>query len=252
MSDPVVLLGRASYGARRTAELERLAMRLGRQRGSWTGWAVIDGDGPRLRSALDLATTTAPVGRVVVVPVTLPSDLQLERWLTQLVRRWLAERDGRWQVVLAPPLAEAGALVDAVAEHVERHALAAPLTANGASPNDPEWSVLPAHRHHLLLCRGPRCTAAGAGDVAAAIADALDRHRLGDEHVLVTSCGCLHPCNLGPTAVVYPERIWYGGMTADSGRRLVEQHLLGGELLADHCVQPGPQRQRRPGGAWPG
>lgn len=45
--------------------------------------------------------------------------------------------------------------------------------------------------------------------------------------VLVTPCGCLGPCFDGPTAVVYPDGVWYGALTPDDAAGLVE-HLIEG------------------------
>jgi hypothetical protein len=57
----------------------------------------------------------------------------------------------------------------------------------------PAWSEITRHRRHVLVCRGPRCTAYGANQVAEALTRRLTEHHLGDDHVLVTSTGCLFP-----------------------------------------------------------
>lgn len=236
-----LLLGRASYGARRTAELEALARALAGCTGGHVEWAVLDGNGPSLPSVLD-RVAAAGGARAVVVPVTLPSDVELERWAQRVAAHWLGGRDGRQgalELVVTPPLAEAAGLASALAAHVAAHAGSRPLRPSLAPANSPDWSVLPAHRHHILVCRGPRCTAAGAGDVAAALDRALAARGIGDEGALVAGTGCLYPCNLGPTVVVYPEGAWYGGMTPAAAERLVDEHLLGGRPLEDMRIVPG-------------
>jgi NADH:ubiquinone oxidoreductase subunit E len=62
----------------------------------------------------------------------------------------------------------------------------------------PAWSQITRHRRQVLVCRGPRCTAYGANQVAAALSERLAKNGLGDDDVLVTATGCLFPCNLGP------------------------------------------------------
>ena len=58
---------------------------------------------------------------------------------------------------------------------------------------------------------------------------------LGAE-VAVTTSGCLGPCFEGPNLVVYPEGLWYQGVTVDDVPELVE-HLAGGPVV---------ERLRRP------
>ena len=55
--------------------------------------------------------------------------------------------------------------------------------------------------------------------------------------VLVTPCGCLGPCFDGPTAVVYPDGVWYGALTVDDAPGLV-QHLTEGKPLARRILEP--------------
>ena len=64
--------------------------------------------------------------------------------------------------------------------------------------------------------------------------------------------GCLDQCEHGPTVVVYPDAVWYGGVTEADVAEIVERHLVGGEpverlRLADACVNTAtcPHRPRR-------
>ena len=43
----------------------------------------------------------------------------------------------------------------------------------------------------------------------------------------VVATGCLEPCLAGPTVVVYPDNIWYGGVTLDDVESIIDQHLVG-------------------------
>ena len=47
--------------------------------------------------------------------------------------------------------------------------------------------------------------------------------------VRVNKAGCLDQCARGVTCVVYPENVWYGGVTVDDVDEIVERHLEGGE-----------------------
>ena len=42
----------------------------------------------------------------------------------------------------------------------------------------------------------------------------------------VTATGCLGPCTEGPTVLVYPEGIMYGGVTKEDVSAIFDEHLL--------------------------
>lgn len=97
-------------------------------------------------------------------------------------------------------------------------------------PSKPEWSHIPAHARHVMLCTGPRCTQRGAQQVWKVVRNELlaaQRMETADG-VLLTRTHCQFPCNLGPVATVYPERCWYRIASADDARRLVREHLVAG------------------------
>ena len=47
--------------------------------------------------------------------------------------------------------------------------------------------------------------------------------------VAVTATGCLGPCFDGAMLVVYPEGIWYAGVTESDVAEIVARHLVAGE-----------------------
>lgn len=59
--------------------------------------------------------------------------------------------------------------------------------------------------------------------------------------VRANRAGCLDQCEHGPTVVVYPEAVWYGGVTAEDVREIVESHIVNKIpvarlMLADECI----------------
>ena len=103
----------------------------------------------------------------------------------------------------------------------------------------PDWSHIPEHARHVLLCTGPRCTQRGALQIW----KTLRRRLLEHQHievpggVLLTRTHCQFPCNLGPVLTVYPERCWYGVRSKADAVRLVDVHLVGGEVVDEMLIQ---------------
>ena len=106
----------------------------------------------------------------------------------------------------------------------------------------PDWSHIPEHARHVLLCTGPRCTQRGALQLWKTL-----RRRLLEQQrievpggVLLTRTHCQFPCNLGPVLTVYPERCWYGVRSKADALRLVDVHLVGGEVVEELLIRGRP------------
>ncbi len=54
--------------------------------------------------------------------------------------------------------------------------------------------------------------------------------------VRANKAGCLDQCELGPTVVIYPQEIWYGGVTTADVPRIIEETVVGGEILEDLLI----------------
>ena len=113
--------------------------------------------------------------------------------------------------------------------------------------------------HHVFVCANRReaghprgcCDPTGAEALHKAFKQALADRGL-NRRIRANRSGCLDQCEHGPTVVVYPDEVWYGGVTLDDVAEIVDGHLAGGVpvarlRLADDCINTGacPHKPRR-------
>lgn len=250
--DAVLLLGRYGYQGTAGEGIESLAEAV-RETGRYLAvhTAVAERGLVSLPDGLE-ACARAGARRILVIPVFFGRDRSMIHWLSKAACRWALGRDGpEPEVIFARAIGEHPALGEAVVRAVAGAEGEAPVRADDfqSLEDPPAWSEIPPHERHVLACLGPRCTSRDAGGLYLHLHKRLHERKLwGRKGVHAAQTGCLSPCNLGPTMIVYPEGIWYCGLTAEAMDRIVDEHFVGGRIVEEYVRKPDSHEQSVPEG----
>jgi len=89
--------------------------------------------------------------------------------------------------------------------------------------------------HHIFVCVNERedghprgcCREKGGQEVRDAFKAQVKARKL-QTRVRANNAGCLDLCEHGVTVVIYPEEVWYSGVTVDDVSEIMDSHIEGG------------------------
>ena len=104
---------------------------------------------------------------------------------------------------------------------------------------------MPKPERHVFICTNQRppghpkgsCTERGAQDLVEEFGRVLEeRNSFGK--IKITRSGCLGPCELGPSVLVYPDGIMYVGVQQADVAEIFDRHLLDGNPVERLLAPP--------------
>jgi (2Fe-2S) ferredoxin len=98
--------------------------------------------------------------------------------------------------------------------------------------------------HHIFICENVRpendpkgcCSAKGSVAIREAMKKEIKVRGLQGS-VRVNKSGCLDACEFGPSIVVYPEGVWYGGVKIEDVQEIIESHVVNGKPVERLLIQ---------------
>jgi len=99
---------------------------------------------------------------------------------------------------------------------------------------------------HIFVCENERdgndprgdCASRGAREFTKALKDLCKKNGTPGQRVRVNKSGCLDLCAQGCVVVIYPEGVWYRGVTSADAEEIYQEHILAGRPVERLRIPP--------------
>lgn len=99
------------------------------------------------------------------------------------------------------------------------------------------------YKRHMFLCMNRREDQTGCGFLSSedmikfAKSYLQSQDQWGEGKIRVSKSGCLGGCDYGPTCVVYPEGTWYSYVDEFDIKKIIDKHLINGEIVEELLIK---------------
>jgi (2Fe-2S) ferredoxin len=101
-------------------------------------------------------------------------------------------------------------------------------------------------KRHVFVCTGGEyCPHQGSEEIHRLLKEGAKAMGLKGQ-VRINRSGCLDQCGNGPMVVIYPENVWYAGVTVERARRILDEHIAAGRPCADLEYRAAPGANKNP------
>lgn len=106
---------------------------------------------------------------------------------------------------------------------------------------------------HVFVCENQRpeghprgcCKDKGSSEIREQMKKRIKELGLNSS-IRINTSGCLDACEFGPSMVVYPEQIWYGGVKEEDIEEIIQSHIINGKPVERLLIKD--KRFNRDGG----
>lgn len=92
------------------------------------------------------------------------------------------------------------------------------------------------YERHVLVCTDKECRKKGGFEVKKKLFKSTFDNNL--DEVKVSAVRSMGFCERGPIVVIYPDGVWYEGITVEDVPRIIEEHLIEGEPVSELTFDP--------------